>query len=58
MHSDNLRTKKKFVYVYVLPKLTLRFGVIVVEVLFSLCCVELAHISDKQILFVVTAEPV
>lgn len=36
----------------------MRFGVIVVEVLFPLCDGELTHVPDKQILFVVTAEPV
>lgn len=43
---------------YVLLKLTLRFGVIVVEVLFPLCGGELTNISNKQIFFVVAAEPV
>lgn len=43
---------------YVLLKLTLRFGVIVVEVLFPLRCGELTHITDKKIFFVVAAEPV
>lgn len=43
---------------YVLLKLTLRFGVIVVEVLSPLCGGELTHILDKQIFFVVTAEPI
>lgn len=38
--------------------LTLRLGVMVVEVLLPLSCYELAHIPDKQILVVVSAEPV
>lgn len=41
-----------------LLSLTLRLGVIVVEVLLPLSCDELAHIPDKQILVVVSAEPV
>lgn len=43
---------------YVLWRLTLRFGVIVVEVLFPLCCGKRTHIFNKQVFFVVTAEPV
>lgn len=43
---------------YLFLKLTLRFSVIVVEVFFPLCCGEFTHISNKQIFFVVTAEPV
>jgi len=42
----------------VLLKLTLGFGVIVVEVLFPLCGGELTDISNKQIFIVVIAEPV
>lgn len=38
--------------------LTLRLGVIVVEVLLPLRCDELAHIPDEQTLVVASAEPV
>lgn len=37
--------------------LTLRFGGVVVEVLFTFCDAELTHISDEQVFFVVTVEP-
>lgn len=43
---------------YVRLRLTLGFGVIVVEVLFPLCGGELTHISNKQIFVVAIAEPV
>lgn len=39
-------------------QLTLRFGVIIVEVLLPLFGGELAHVSDKQIFMVFIAEPV
>lgn len=39
-------------------KLTLGFGIIVVELLLPLGVGELAYLSDKQIFIVVTAEPV
>lgn len=51
----NHKSKKKD---YVLLRLTLRFGVIVVEVLFPLHAGELTHILNKHVFFVVTAEPV
>lgn len=41
-----------------LLRLTLRLGVIVVEVLLPLSCDELAHIPDKQTFVVVSTEPV
>lgn len=41
-----------------LLRLTLRLGVIVVEVLLPLCRSELAHVPKKQIFSVVTAEPI
>lgn len=41
-----------------LLKLTLGFGVIVVEVLFPLCGGKLTYVLDKQIFTVVIAEPV
>ena len=41
-----------------LLKLTLGFGVIVVEVLFPLCGGKLTHVFDKHVFTVVIAEPV
>lgn len=38
--------------------LTLKFGVVVVEVLFPLCSVEFTHVPHKQVIIVVTAKPV
>ncbi len=43
---------------YLLLRLTLRFGVIVEEVLFPLRGCEFTHIPNKHVLFVATAEPV